>query len=70
LKHFLRQRTLISLGAIKHEHRSFGIENSGYEWKRIKCTDTNKVKKRCRKLPAGGLGVSPIFYKVPQDWGI
>jgi hypothetical protein len=28
------------------------------------------LKKRCRILPAGGLGVSPSFKKVPQDWGI
>jgi hypothetical protein len=21
-------------------------------------------------FPAGGLGVSPVFQKVPQDWGI
>ncbi len=27
------------------------------------------LKKRCRILPAGGLGVSPGF-KIPQDWGI
>jgi len=26
--------------------------------------------KRCRILPAGGLGVSPSFIKIPQDWGI
>jgi len=28
------------------------------------------LKKRCRIIPAGGLGVSPSFIKVPQDWGI
>ena len=28
------------------------------------------LKKRCRILPAGGLGVSPSLKKVPQDWGI
>ena len=28
------------------------------------------LKKRCRILPAGGLGVPPRFKKVPQDWGI
>ena len=27
-------------------------------------------KKRCKILPAGGLGVSPGSKKVPQDWGI
>ncbi len=27
------------------------------------------VKKRCRILPAGGMGVSPTFIEVPQDWG-
>jgi len=26
-------------------------------------------KKRCRKLPAGGLGVSPSL-NIPQEWGI
>ena len=28
------------------------------------------LKKRCRILTAGGLGVSPSIKKVPQDWGI
>ena len=28
------------------------------------------LKKRCRILPAGGLGVSPSFNKSPKDWGI
>ncbi len=28
------------------------------------------LKKRCRILPDGGLGVSPSFKKIPQDWGI
>ena len=27
-------------------------------------------EKRSRKLPGGGLGVSPQPIKVPQDWGI
>jgi hypothetical protein len=26
--------------------------------------------KRCRILPAGGMGVSPQLQKVPQYWGI
>ena len=25
---------------------------------------------RCRIPPAGGLGVSPILIKIPQDWWI
>jgi hypothetical protein len=29
-----------------------------------------QLKKRCRILPARGLGVSPSFNKSPQDWGI
>jgi hypothetical protein len=28
------------------------------------------LKKRCRMLPAGGLGGVPQLEKVPQDWGI
>ncbi len=28
------------------------------------------LKKRCRTFPAGGLGASTSFKKVPQDWGI
>jgi hypothetical protein len=28
------------------------------------------LKRRCRILPAGGLGVSPSIKKVPQDWWI
>jgi hypothetical protein len=28
------------------------------------------LKKRCRILPAGGMGVSPTIKEVPQDWGI
>ncbi len=28
------------------------------------------LKKRCKILPAGGLGVSPSFNKAPKDWGI
>ena len=31
---------------------------------------TGPLKKRCRILPAGGLGVPPSFKKIPQDWGI
>jgi len=27
-------------------------------------------KKRCRIPPAGVIGVSPIFFKFPQVWGI
>ena len=28
------------------------------------------LKKRCGIRPAEGLGVPPIFLKVPQEWGI
>jgi len=28
------------------------------------------LERRCRILPAGGLGVSPSIKKAPQDWGI
>ena len=33
-------------------------------------TELRPPKKRCRILPAGGLGVSPSFKKVPEDRGI
>jgi len=29
----------------------------------------NRAEKRCRKLPAGGLGVSPKFQKSPKTGG-
>ena len=35
-----------------------------------RCNDNRETaKKRCRILPAGGLGVSPS-YNIPRDWGI
>jgi hypothetical protein len=36
----------------------------------IVLTIVRPPKKRCRILPAGGLGVSPSFQKIPQGWGI
>ena len=36
----------------------------------LRVYEVRPIKKRCRILPAGGLGVTPRFNKVPQDWGI
>jgi hypothetical protein len=32
--------------------------------------NTVEIEKRCRILPAGGLGCPSASKKVPQDWGI